>query len=1029
MRKLFLLFITVLSSSEIELKQIEVYDTHKGIASQVKNQKIDTKVINSKDIDKYQIKDQKDLVRYETGVSVVENGRFGSSGYAIRGVDENRVAIIIDNLAQAQTLSSQGFKEIFEGYGNFNNIRNSPEMQNLKQAKIRKGADSITTGSGSLGGSVIFETKDARDFLIDKDWYYGFKAGFSSKDGQIFKTHNVSAKVKNFDVLFIKTNRNGHEIRNYDWKKFNEYEIGRVRKRSDPYNIQRDSTLLKISFNPTENHRLTFFNDDSKLNSKGTDFSYTLQTYKNGPNNEPLFDNQTQRHTNDTSHRVNRGFVYENYNQNFLFDSMKIGFQTQKIRNIAQTDEYCEGLQCKNVQDNGLKFSNGKITKDGHEILSSDKHRFYYKDDKGDEKDISDDIDPQKRVGDFIFDCSIFDCDLDKFESFYANGSFYGNYKKETLRQTIERLAKKDGKSFEEKKNEYVKFIKANNKKYMILNDGGPSFTQSNFIPTPSGTKGYLENQWKKRYLNTDTKQVNFDFSKFIDSEISHNVEYGLVFSKTDKTMVNYAGWNITNKKWWAPSDLPPYDINTGKFKNCENMNFSEKIIYCSPSDNPESFLIPVETKQGSLYFSDTIKPSENFAINLGYRYDHVKYKPYYKEGKHPRIPHDMVKGLFIPEEKLLPLLPETEEEIIFKKYGFTDAWWNHPDVITWDTLQTIRKEAGENKKKNEITKQKNKKIEERNKNNAIENINYISQDKVFKNHSFAIGSDIDPNENLRISLKYSKGFRVPTTDELFFAFKHPDFTIKPNTDLKPEIAYTKELAVTLYNEFGYIRTNIFQTDYKNFIDLKYFGGFISGNGLNPNAPSVQYYAYRNINRENAKIKGFEIDSKLYFNAFYDDLQNFYFGYKLTNQKGTSTDEKLGEVPLNAIQPRTQILTFGYDSQKIGIELNYTLVDAKKREQTYDMFWESYDDKDKFVKYRNGDYKVLDFLLRYSPIENFNLFGGFYNITNQKYITWDSARSIRSFGTSNMINRQTGEGIERFYSPGRNFSFSFEFKF
>ncbi|MEX4374136.1 TonB-dependent receptor plug domain-containing protein [Haemophilus influenzae] len=54
------------------------------------------------------------MVKYETGITVVEAGRFGQSGFAIRGVDENRVAINIDGLRQAETLSSQGFKELLK---------------------------------------------------------------------------------------------------------------------------------------------------------------------------------------------------------------------------------------------------------------------------------------------------------------------------------------------------------------------------------------------------------------------------------------------------------------------------------------------------------------------------------------------------------------------------------------------------------------------------------------------------------------------------------------------------------------------------------------------------------------------------------------------------------------------------------------------------------------------------------------------------------------------------------------------------
>ncbi|HDR1504044.1 TPA: TonB-dependent receptor plug domain-containing protein, partial [Pasteurella multocida] len=140
--------------------------------------------ITTQTLTKQQVSDSRDLVRYETGITVVETGRMGASGYAVRGVDENRVGIMIDGLRQSETLSSQGFKELFEGYGNFNNTRNGVEIENVKVATITKGADSIKSGSGALGGSVMFETKDARDYLIDKDYHIGVKRGYQSMDNQ-----------------------------------------------------------------------------------------------------------------------------------------------------------------------------------------------------------------------------------------------------------------------------------------------------------------------------------------------------------------------------------------------------------------------------------------------------------------------------------------------------------------------------------------------------------------------------------------------------------------------------------------------------------------------------------------------------------------------------------------------------------------------------------------------------------------------------------------------------------------------------
>ncbi|STY78831.1 Probable hemoglobin and hemoglobin-haptoglobin-binding protein 1 precursor [Moraxella catarrhalis] len=72
-------------------------------------------VVDDETLSRNMVSDGRDLVRHETGITVVEAGRFGTSGYAIRGVDENRVAVMIDGLRQAETLASQGFKELFEG--------------------------------------------------------------------------------------------------------------------------------------------------------------------------------------------------------------------------------------------------------------------------------------------------------------------------------------------------------------------------------------------------------------------------------------------------------------------------------------------------------------------------------------------------------------------------------------------------------------------------------------------------------------------------------------------------------------------------------------------------------------------------------------------------------------------------------------------------------------------------------------------------------------------------------------------------
>ena len=216
--------------AEVELKEVTV-SGEAGAENDPMQKKVGQSVKSTKELTKTQVSDNRDLVRYETGVTTVEAGRFGQSGYAIRGVEENRVAITVDGLHQAQTLSSQGFKELFEGYGNFNNTRNGVEFETLKQATIAKGADSVRTGSGSLGGSVMFETKDARDLLLDKDYFYGYKGGYNTADNQTMHSHTLAGRFKWFDIMAVQTKRRHHETENYGYKDYDGSVLGRTREK------------------------------------------------------------------------------------------------------------------------------------------------------------------------------------------------------------------------------------------------------------------------------------------------------------------------------------------------------------------------------------------------------------------------------------------------------------------------------------------------------------------------------------------------------------------------------------------------------------------------------------------------------------------------------------------------------------------------------------------------------------------------------------------------------------------------------
>lgn len=947
--------------------------------------------ISQEQIARTMASDSRDLVKYQTGVSVVESGRMGTSGFAIRGVDENRVAVTVDGLHQAQTLSSQGFKELFEGYGNFNNTRNGVEVEHIRRAIISKGANSLMAGSGALGGSVMYETKDPQDFLNDKDSFISHKIGYATANNQRVNSTTLAGRFADLEALIIRTEREGHELENYGYHGYDKFLQGRKREKSDPYAINRESWLAKLSYSPNDEHRFTIMGDTSKLTSQGNDFSYTL-------NASDYYDAKETRlrHTDDKSDRSMFGFDYKNTAPNRLWDSLKLSYHQQKIDNVARTDDYCEGnLSCNDianpmgwqVKKGEIVDKNGKaptVKKVGYKtIVSIDGTPV-------DEATFS----LNRRLNQSWFDCSVFDCSgsIVGYRDGYDENLDPTWIKKEFLFDKDSIITDHDGK-------QYAKVL-----------DAG----RGDFLLTPVG-HGFLERLYKQRHLKTDTKQFNIDAQKHLeDRGITHQLSYGGMHSEVDTSMVNKEGAFAYLPQWWAEGFIglredgkSLYDdcVQAKDIANVDKWHARNTNTYACPAHSPlSSFLIPVTTKTGALYFGDQIQVNEKLRLDLGYRYDKINYQPKYVVGESPAIADDMVRGLFVP-------LPTAT-------HGKEPKWWNDAyqgrsdpkfiaDLAAWNQAEAdYQKSVAEN---------------------PAQNIAHLAQPKHHSAHSYTAAATFDPTHFVKLQLKYARSFRAPTSDEMYFTFKHPDFTILPNIHLNPEIAHNKELALTLHGRLGYVTTSAFRSDYDHFLNLTYLGQKAFKNFYESNIPTLQHQMYQNVNVDKAKITGVEVDARLNMGAIFPSAQGVHMSYKFTDQKGRMN----GDIPINAIQPRTSVLGIGYDhsSDKFGANLYLTHVDAKKASDTYNMFYRESGADNSQVKWRSSAYNLWDLTAYYRPAEHITLQAGVYNLFNRKYLTWDSARSIRSFGTSNMIDQKTGLGINRFYAPERNFKVSAEFTF
>lgn len=323
------------------LNEITVTGTHK-------TQKLGEEKIRRKTLDKLLVNDEHDLVRYDPGISVVEGGRAGSNGFTIRGVDKDRVAINVDGLAQAESRSSEAFQELFGAYGNFNANRNTSEPENFSEVTITKGADSLKSGSGALGGAVNYQTKSASDYVSeDKPYHLGIKGGSVGKNSQKFSSITAAGRLFGLDALLVYTRRFGKETKNRstegdieiknDGYVYNPTDTGGpskyltyvatgvARSRPDPQEWVNKSTLFKLGYNFNDRNRIGWIFEDSRTDR----FTNELSNLWTGTTTSvPTGD---YRHRQDVSYRRRTGVEYKNELEHGPWDSLKLRYDKQRI--------------------------------------------------------------------------------------------------------------------------------------------------------------------------------------------------------------------------------------------------------------------------------------------------------------------------------------------------------------------------------------------------------------------------------------------------------------------------------------------------------------------------------------------------------------------------------------------------------------------------------------------------------------------------------------------------------------------------
>ncbi|MFT0743510.1 TonB-dependent hemoglobin/transferrin/lactoferrin family receptor [Synechococcus sp. RC10B2] len=189
------------------------------------------------------IQNIQDLVRYEPGVSVRRNVRYGLQDFNIRGLDANRVLIQVDGIRQPERFS----------FGPFTIGRDTFELEALKTVEIIRGPASTLYGSDALGGVVTYTTLDPADLLGERDSHVGLSSQYDSKNQGYVNTLSLAGRQDNLEALLIYTRRDAREP-----------DIKADPSFKDRQTVEGDNVLAKLvyRFSPLESLTLTgeYFN-------------------------------------------------------------------------------------------------------------------------------------------------------------------------------------------------------------------------------------------------------------------------------------------------------------------------------------------------------------------------------------------------------------------------------------------------------------------------------------------------------------------------------------------------------------------------------------------------------------------------------------------------------------------------------------------------------------------------------------------------------------------------------------------------
>ncbi|MBD1576604.1 TonB-dependent hemoglobin/transferrin/lactoferrin family receptor [Vibrio sp. S11_S32] len=290
--------------------------------------------VSNNEIDDTMASDPKQALQYTPGVDAQGSGRFGISGYNIRGMEDSRVKVMVDGVQQPTSYNPGSNEQRF--------YPNDIEIDTLSAIEINKGPSSTLYGSDALGGVVLFKTKDPSDVLINdgNENRFGIKSSYTSADETFKNTLTWAMRQGKFETLLMVTYADGYETETYG----DGADIsGPDRGAADPADKNIGNVLGKAYYQINDAHRIgltvEYYQrqyDEDELSYDG--YSMTIPSMP-----MPLI-TYNDSYNQDTSERLRVGLSHDWSMNTLLADQLAWSINYQMSDSLSKNHDTTTGM-------------------------------------------------------------------------------------------------------------------------------------------------------------------------------------------------------------------------------------------------------------------------------------------------------------------------------------------------------------------------------------------------------------------------------------------------------------------------------------------------------------------------------------------------------------------------------------------------------------------------------------------------------------------------------------------------------------